>query len=493
MGALAENEPLTPRQLDRSLASGLAWTSLIKWSSQVLTWVSTVLVARLLSPEDYGLVSMAALYLGLVTLMSEAGIGAAVVIQRQLTRQQIQQLNTLAVGSGVLGLLVTLALAGPIGAFFQASRLPLVIGVMGVSFTVAGFRIVPQALLGRDMRFKTLALIEGSQAIVAAAATLILAYAGAGYWALVAGPLCGAAFWTIATVVKRPESYARPRRASIAPTIGLSRDILISRISWYAYSNADFLIAGKFLGQTALGYYAFGWSLATIAIAKVSAMVGRVTPAIFSAVQDRPAEMRRYLLLLTQALALVTFPATVGLGLVADDFVLLVLGEKWTGAIWPLRLLALYATIRSVTPSLYQVLNTVGASAFAMHVSVLSAFVMPIGFYIGSHWGTTGIAATWVILDPILTLPVLVAVGRRIQMRPFDFIRATWPATSGCLAMVAVVMTVRQLMGDHGPLWLVLAVQILAGAVAYSGAVLLLHGERVAHLRAAVKRLRSEG
>ena len=265
---------------------------------------------------------------------------------------------------------------------------------------------------------------------------------------------------------------------------------MISRVAWYAYSNADFLITAKVLGQTALGFYSLGWSLATIPLNKITAMVGRVTPAIFSAVQDRPAEMRRYLLLVTEALAFITFPATVGLALVADDFVLLVLGDQWTGAIWPLRLLGLYATVRSVTPSLYQVLNTVGASGFAMRVSLVSAVVLPVGFYFGSRWGVAGIAATWIVVDPCITLPVILAVCRRIDMRLRDYLRAMWPAGSASLAMVATVLGAQQLLGSEGSLALRLGVQVLVGAVTYTAVVLLLHRQRVAHLRRAWTLLR---
>src|SRR5439155_593304 len=131
-----------------------------------------------------------------------------------------------------------------------------------------------------------------------------------------------------------PRSPIAARRCSPGPCLG-----------WYVSANTDFLVAGRILGKTALGFYNVAWTLASVPVDKVAALVGQVTPAFFSAVQtDRPA-MRRYLLRITEGIALITFPVSLGLVLVARDFVLVVLGSKWEGTIAPLRLLAAYATL----------------------------------------------------------------------------------------------------------------------------------------------------
>jgi len=112
------------RDLDRSLLHGVVWTSGAKWASQLLAWVSTIIVARLLSPEDYGLVGMASIYLGLITLLSEFGLGAAVVTLRDLREEQVAQLNALSLLFGVAGLLVSGVVAIPMGRFFRGILAP---------------------------------------------------------------------------------------------------------------------------------------------------------------------------------------------------------------------------------------------------------------------------------------------------------------------------------------------------------------------------------
>ncbi len=146
--------------LDVALVRGIAWTGGVKWMSQVASWGSTLIVARLLSPEDYGLVGMATVYLGLVTMLSEFGIGAAVVRLRTLTHDQIAQINTLSVAFGLSAFALSWIAAGPLAAFFDAPQLQGVVLAMSATFIITSFRTVPYLLLRRDLTFKRLAFVD---------------------------------------------------------------------------------------------------------------------------------------------------------------------------------------------------------------------------------------------------------------------------------------------------------------------------------------------
>ena len=339
--------------LDRSLVRGLAWTSAAKWGSQVLLWASTLIVARLLTPQDYGLVGMASIYLGLVTMLSEFGLGTTVMALRDLTEEQVAQLHGFALLFGLGSFALSCLMAWPLGAFFHSAELPAVVVVMSVTFIIASFRIVPSALLRRELRFRDLAVIDTVGALVLAVAMIAFAWLGFRYWTLVIGGLLSAGLSTIQTLWLQRQRMARPRAATLQHAdMTFSWRILASRLSWYAYSNADFLVAGRILGKAALGVYEFAWTLANIPIEKITVLIGQVAFPIFAAVQHEPAEMRRYLLRLTEGLALLTFPASFGMALVAPDFVAIFLGSKWSGAIVPLQLLAVLVGFRSVVPLL---------------------------------------------------------------------------------------------------------------------------------------------
>src|SRR5437773_12226372 len=150
----------------------------------------------------------------------------------------------------------------------------------------------------------------------------------------------------------------------------------MSRLCWYCSENSDFLVAGRILGKAALGFYNVGWTLANVSVDKITGLVGQVTPAFFSAVQRDAAAMRRYLLRITEGIALITFPVSLGLAPVARDFVLVVLGPKWEGTAAPLQVLAAYAAFRSITPLLAPVLHTIRSTSFPMWTMVAAARVM---------------------------------------------------------------------------------------------------------------------
>ncbi|HEY3194425.1 MAG TPA: lipopolysaccharide biosynthesis protein [Candidatus Dormibacteraeota bacterium] len=473
--------PVEARALDHSLVRGVAWTAAAKWASQALAWVSWLIVARLLTPEDYGLVGMAAIYLGLVTLLSEFGLGTAVLAVRELSGAQIGQLNGLAVLLGLAGLLASCAVAIPLGRFFHAPQLPLVVVAMSTTFVITSFKTVPLALLQRDLRFKALAFIDLGQALVLAISMVGFAVAGFRYWTLVCGGVLSALISTGAILRLRHAPFGWPQPKSLKHAMTLSSDVVISRLGWYVSANTDFLVAGRILGKAALGFYNVAWTLASVPVDKVAALVGQVTPAFFSAVQtDHPA-MRRYVLRITEGMALITFPVSLGLALVARDFVLVVLGSKWEGTIAPLRLLAAYAALRSITPLLPQALQIIRDSRFEMWRMVAAAVVMPTSFYFAAQrWGTVGLAMAWMLADPLLAFVLYRRVFRKIGLSPRAYLAALWPALSGTALMAGAVLAVGVLRGNEWTPALRLAAQIGVGVITYGLACVVLHRERFA-------------
>ncbi len=485
--------PVAPlRELDRSLLHGIAWTSGAKWAGQLFAWASTLIVARLLTPEDYGLVGMASIYLALITLLSEFGLGSAIITLRDLSDGQVAQLNGLAVLFGVVSCAVSCAAAIPLGHFFHAPQLPAVIVAMSAGFVITGFKIVPFALLQRDMRFKALALIDTWRAVLLAVGMIAFALVGLRYWTLVIGGLLSSLLATGAILVLRRVRLAWPRRESLGHAMTFSRHVLVGRLSWYVYSNADFLVAGRILGRAALGLYDVGWTLANIPLEKITSLVSQVTPAVFSAVQQDHAALRRYVLRISEGLALITFPASLGIALVAPDLVQLTLGDKWHGASAPLQLLALSAGLRSVTPLLAQVLYAIGQSRLAMRYAVLCAIGLPIGFYLlGTRWGTAGLALVWVCVYPFFVLPACRRVLKTIELPIREYLRALWPATSASLLMGVAVLAVKLTAGEHLPRAVSFGAQVAVGAVVYALACLILHGERVASFSRILRAMRA--
>jgi O-antigen/teichoic acid export membrane protein len=478
-------------KLDRSLIRGLAWTGGMKWAIQIVAWASTLAVARILSPADYGVVMLATVYLGVLTLVSDFGVSTAVVALRDLTDEQLAQLNGLAVLVGISGFGVSFLIARPAGRFFSAPRLPAVLIVMSVSFIISSFQSVPSSLLRKELRFKLLSVIDGARGLAIAGLVLALAIAGFRYWALVIGAVATTAINTALILTQRRHRFAWPRWRDLKRQIRFSSHVSTVSLGWYWYSNADFVVAGRMLGQAALGTYSLAWQLANTPLEKVTSVIGSVTPAYFSAVQDDRSALKRYLLKPTEAISFVLFPAMIGMALVASDAVPLVLGAKWHGLAAPLELLALYATYRSVMPLMPQVLVVSGETRFLMWNTVVSAVLIPTAFVFGSRWGTSGIAAAWVMAYPINALPIYLRTARRLRMRFTEYWRALSPAVSGSAAMAAVVWFVEWMIPATAlPVSRLLA-EVASGAAAYIGFQLVFHRDRVTAFYHSGKMLRA--
>jgi len=465
--------------LDRILARGVAWTAAAKWSSQVLTWVSTIIIARLLAPSDFGLVGMAAIYLGLVTLVSEFGVGTTVLTLRELTGVQIAQLNSISLLVGIASFSISCAIAVPLGHFFRNPRLPAVVIVMSTTFIILAFRSVPYGLLQKEMRFKLLSALETGQSLTQAVVTLLLAALGLGYWSLVLGNVLGTAWLSGSTAICKRHGFARPRFESIEKALHFTWQILVSRLCWYGFSNADFLVAGRVLGASPLGEYTFAWNLATSPVEKVTGVVVRVTPTFFAAVKDQESALRRYLRVLTEGLCILTFPATFGLALVAPEFVPLALGKKWMEAIVPLQLLSFYGSFRALVTLLPQVLIVVGETRFPMLNGIAALFVMPTAFYIASRWGTTGIAAAWITTYPFVVIPLYWRTLSRINLSWGEYLRGVLPPLNASIAMAIVVGLLRWTMPLTWPLYLRFASEVLAGGGAYIFVMTVFYGSRL--------------
>jgi PST family polysaccharide transporter len=488
--ATATSQPLHRGMLDRALLSGVAWTAGVKWGTQILSWASTLIVARLLTPSDYGLFGMAMVFQAFLGSIYDLGLSTAVVQRRDLTDRQLAQLGGVTVAYGVGFALLTVAAAGPIAAFYREPAVRWVLLVMAGASFVDMLQIMPRAMLARELQFRKIALLDGLSAVILTLSTLTFAFAGFRYRALVYGHVIDALLTTTIALVVAPTRFALPRRGTgIGGAMTYGWHVALARIASYVASNADFAVVGRVLGKAPLGAYTFGWTLATIPVDRVASLVARVVPSVFASIQQDVAAMRRYWLGVTEGLAFIVLPASAGLALTADDFVRVVLGDHWAAAVPPLRLLALYAGIRSLMAVLSPILVATGHARRNLQFTLLAAAVLPITFYVGTRWGTVGVASAWMVGFPLVVLPVLIFTMRTLRTSPAAYLRAVWPALSATTVMAAAVLAVRLATGawPHGPR---LAVEALLGAAVYGAVVLGLHRARVEAFRNLLRRSR---
>ena len=479
---------MTQNDLDRSFVRGVFWTGSVRWVAQAVAWVSTLFVARLLSPADSGVMGMTAWFVGMLQLISEFGVGTAIVASKTLTEEQTRQLHALSPIIGIGSFVTTCILAYPIALFFRTPQLAWVMIALGITFPIVCVRVVPQALLRRELQFRRLAIIDGTQSLVVAATALILAFLGARYWALVWSTILGAVVSTVITSLVRPVGFQRPKAQSLRDLISYSKHVMVASIAWSLYEDSDFIVAGRRLGQAALGAYSFAWNIAFLPVQKISTLVTSVTPGVFAASHNDAGGLRRYVLRTLEVLSLIILPATIGLSIVAADMVPLVFGEKWRPMSPVLQVLAAYAGVRGLLPVLSQALIIAGDARYTMMRNLTAAVCLPVAFVIGSKWGPTGIAMAWVIAHPVVILgPIVSRVSSRLEISGRELMRSLAPVSIACLVMVGACLAAGAALHQGGfSAGFVFGGKIVVGVIAYVSTLLLTYGER---LRAVVSLL----
>jgi PST family polysaccharide transporter len=424
-------------------------------------------------------IGMSTLFMGLVVLVSEFGLGTAVMVSTDLTTHKIRQLNTFAVITGAGGTLLAVFITPFMAVFFRTPPLKAIVPVMGIGFTLSSFRIVPQGILLKEIRFKLVSIIETFQALSQTASTLLLAAAGARYWSIVIGGLVGAAVSSAIFGLARPCGFAKPSW-QIRKELSFSWRLLVSNVASYVCSNSDFAVAGRRLGEMALGHYTMAWNIGNLPCDRLTSLVTRVTPSLFAAVQHDHAELRRYLRVLIEGMSVIAFPVAFGLALVAPSLTTAVFDPRWRALAIPLRFLALSVAFRAITPILSQALLFVNDMDFVMWQTLALAVIQPASFLYASRWGIDGIAAAWLyVACPLMVGSVFLRVGWKAGMSLVEFYQGLKPASIASFAMIAIVLAEDWLLPPSTSPLVRLATEPVSGALVYLGVLVVFFRPRL--------------
>jgi len=484
--------PPSTTETDRFLADSVMWNAICDWGSQIFSWASFLIVMRLLTPADFGIAALAMITLSYLGQMTGFGIQRAVVTLRELTSDQLAQLNTVSLGLGLLWFALSLVLAKPFAIFFKTPQLAPVLIVCCSTLIPLGLQTVSTGLLSKELRFRLLSILGAASSLVSCIVTLAMAFWGFGYWALVLGNLISSVARAIVVLLIRPCRLAFPRLRDIRGPLRFCRSLVVSSFAFYSYERTDNLVVGKMLGESMLGLYGTAWELANVPLEKIVTVLVTVIPSFLAAVQNQPAALRRYLRILTEVIALAAFPATIGLALIAHEMVPIVFGHKWDGMIEPLEVLSFYAGFRSIVALLSKILIAVGDAHYVMRNDVIALIVLTTAFYVGSFYGTVGVAWSWVIAYPLIALPLYRKTFKTIDMKMSEYLRALRPALEATVTMVLSVELVKHVLPLALPISVRLVGEVFAGMLSYCATLALLHKQRMNVLIQAGRSLRSQ-
>lgn len=464
---------------DRAIASGVLWQGSLRWLSQALSWTATIIVARRLSAEDYGIAGSAAVLVGFLILISESGIGRAIVLRRERDPAVLEQAHGAGILIGVAMAILMLIVAIPIARFYGEPRVAPVIATLSLVMLFAGHNAIPLAILQQKLEYRLLAGIEFAKMLTQAVTVLVGALLGLRYWSIALGLISGHLI-VMLLVLRRARVASRwPTRRALGDILAYSRDLVLGSLSWYAYSNADFAIIGRVAGLGALGYYQFAWNIAQLPGEKLGNVLQAVVGPFFGAIGEDRRALRHYFAVLSELLVSVMLPVLCGFSLVSSIAVPLFFGAKWTASVTVMQILVISAAVSSLGLLSQHVLGATGHARVSRQVNLGALIALPVAFYLGARSGDLrAVAAVWLIAQPILIGIPLLRLRSTIDLSLRNFARRMVAPLACSALMVAVIFLLRPLV-QHVALVLQLIILCAVGAIVYVGAFLAFFRESV--------------
>jgi len=454
--------------LTRRIVASLLWLSSARLLGQVGSWLSTALVIRLLSPDDYGLMSMAGLLMFFLLVIGDLGLGAVVVQTPTLHRAQLRSLFGISLATSLLSGIVTFLAAPLVAAFFAEPRLVPLVRVLSLCFVFVGLYALPQALLVRTLRFDRKAKVDMATTLGSSVLALILAATGRGVWALVGSVLAFHVIRAVAFQIAHPCLFL-PSLAltELRHTLRFGGWITLDRLLWFAFTSLDVAIAGRALGGVLVGLYSVALSLASIPVDKVMAIVNEVSFSAFSRIQDDRERLRRGVLRALETVSLLAFPTFLGMAMVAPEVVHVGLGPQWADAVLPMQILCLVMPFRAIGSLFAPALFASGQPRRGVENSAIRLGGVAVALSLGVQWGVIGLCVGWLVGY----VPVFCVTARRtlatLEIPAQRAVRTMAFSVAAALTMAAAVGSVRAVVGESWPPGAVLVILSLVGAGTY--------------------------
>jgi O-antigen/teichoic acid export membrane protein len=464
-----------PQALQAHVARGLSWTIVDIWGRQALNLAVFVVLARLLTPEAFGLVALAAVFVLFAQVFVDQGLGDALIQRPELTRRQIDTAFWVAMATGSGLTLAGVLLAIPIAAVLQQPDLQPILQVLSLTLVLAAPTSIQTGLMRRELAFRSLALRALAAAVGGGVVGVVMALWGAGAWALVGQQVAASLISVVALWRLSPWRPAwQVSWTDFRQLFSFGANVVGSDTLRYFSRNTDNLLIGVVLGPIPLGFYAVAYRILDVTQTVLVNVARKITFPAFSRLQGDRDRMRAAYLRVSRASSFVILPGYIGLALVAPELIVLLFGHRWAESGPVAGVLLLIGPVLSVGAFSDSMLNAAGHPEVVFRFRLITMVTNVIGFAIAVPFGILAVASAFVVRAYLL-LPLGLVWTRRyagIPIRPYlAQFRSTFVAT---VVMAVAVVAVKLLVAGHISSSLLLLVELPVGAAAFLASIWLL-------------------
>ncbi len=421
----------------------------------IITIGATSILARLLTPQDYGLIGMVAFVTAFVSLYKDLGLSAATIQRPEISFDQISTLFWINVSLSVAVCIFTVAIAPLVSWFYGEPRLTSITVITAIGFIISGLAVQHEALLRRQMRYFALATIGLVSLIVGYIVAILMAWNGFHYWALVGSQLALVFTGTVITwIVCRWRPGMPKKDTGVRSMLRFGGNFTgFSTINFFS-RNLDNLLIGRFWGAQQLGLYNRAYQLMMLPIDQINEPISSVAIPSLSRLTDSDVAYRRAYLRMLEKVALLTMPAVTLMIVTSDWIIQIVLGSQWVGATRIFVLLGITALFQPIANTTGWLLVSQGRTKHMLQWGLMSGPIIMASIVAGLPWGAVGVAASYALTRVCVVDPLLYwFVGRIGPVRTIDFYRTIAPFVLASLCALLAALAFRRWSSVSSGLW----------------------------------------
>jgi O-antigen/teichoic acid export membrane protein len=448
--------------------SGIGWSIVSRVGRQLVQFVIAVILARLLSPEEFGLIGMITVFIGFANIFLDMGFGSALIQKQDAGIVHFDSVFWINVIAGLLITITFLLTSSLIADFFNQPILSPLTKFIALSFLVGSLGIVHTSRLKKSLNFKRLALIEISALALSGIIAVITALAGLGVWSLALQSVLLSIF-TVSLLWINSEWKPRIKFefSYVKELLGFSSNLLGFSSFNYWIRNVDNLLIGKVIGSSALGIYGTAYRILLLPLSLISHTIGQVLFPAFSTIQTDKNRISRAYLNITSVIALITFPMMMGLFVVSDHFVKAVFGNQWLDMIPILRIFSIVSMVQSISTVNGNLYLSQGRTDLQFRVGLIIGSLGIGAIVIGLTWGIVGVALAYGIISILVFYPSLYIAVSLVGLRALDVLKNLSRIFLFSLIMSMVIWLIDLILPKQWASWISLISLSSLGAVLF--------------------------
>jgi O-antigen/teichoic acid export membrane protein len=465
-------------ELKGTIIRGGAITVTSQLARFLMTTVATVVLARLLSPQDYGLVAMVTAIIGILRIFADAGLSTATVQRESLSEELLSTIfwMNVAIGAGLT--VLAIALAPALVHIYREPQLFWITLALASTFAIDAATAQHQALLRRRMRFIALAIIDILSSVVGLTLGIVLAIRGFGYWALVAMQIIMALSSALAVWFAEPWRPGAPQRRTGAKSmVRFGAYLTATNFLSYLFRNADNALIGWRWGASPLGLYQKAYGLLMLPINQINAPISNVAVSALSRVQSDPGRQRSYFVGGYSLAVSLFMPVIVSAWIFADHIILLLLGDKWIASIQIFRLLAPATLIGALLNPFGWLFISSGRADRQMKAGIVWSGLIVLSFVLGLRYGPEGVAICYSAMSALLALPICFYALAGTAVRFGDVVGAIKRPFLATLVSATLVLLIKQSLPSSLPSSILAVGGCLTVLTVYAFVLLVLLGQ----------------